>query len=327
MNPKISVIIPNWNGIGIIEDCLNSLLEQTFKDFETIVVDNNSQDDSVKYIKNKFPEVKVIKLEKNFGFAKAINVGVRASKAKYVAFLNNDTYVDKNWLKFLYQAAQKNSARSVASVGPKLLNFYNRKKIDGVGIQINEVGQAKSIGWEQIDEGQYDHQMEVFGVTGGASLFDRSIFITVGLFDENYFMYSEEVDWAFRAQFKGFKALYCPEAVVYHKHKASSKKLPQHLEYWQFRNMTQTIIKDFPLKILFAKWRWLKIILVHFNTYLYQIKNGFFWPPIATDLWIIWHLPQLFISRQKIQSSRVVDTEYIENFLQPKRITFWGIVR
>ena len=308
-----SIIIPNWNGKELLEDCLSSLFAQSFKDFEIILMDNNSSDESIKYVEDNFPQVKIISLHKNFGFAGAINAGVKASKATYVVFLNNDTSAEKDWLSSLVGCA--NSHQEVISVNSKLLNFYDKKTIDGVGILINEAGQAKSIGWEEQDHGQYEKERYIFGATGGASLFKRVDFIKVGMFDENYFMYSEEVDFAFRAQFQGYKSIFCPKALVYHKHKATAKKSPQNIEYWQFRNMTQTIIKDFPVSILVRKWRWLKIILVHLNTVFYQLKNGFWWPPFLADLWILFHLPKLLSQRKKIQSNIKVSSEYIENFL------------
>lgn len=322
---KASVIIPNWNGQDLLIDCLTSLSKQTFKNFEVVLVDNGSEDDSIKYTMKNFPQVKIIKLDKNYGFAKAINVGVRKSEAKYVIFLNNDTKVDKDWVRNLVVCAD--SHPEVISVNSKILNFYNRKLIDGVGISINEVGQARSIGFKEDDRGQYEKEQYIFGATGAASLFKRRDFIKVGGFDENFFMYSEEVDFAFRAQFLGYKSIYCPKAIIYHKHKSTAKKLPQHIEYWQFRNMTQTIIKDFPSSILLKDWRLLKIILVHLNTIFYQIKNGFFWPPLMTDVWLITNLPRLLKMRKKLQSKRLVSDEYIESFFVKKDITFWGLRR
>lgn len=322
---EASVIIPNWNGSKLLKDCLNSLAEQTFKEFKIILVDNGSKDNSLEYVEKNFPQVKIIKLGKNFGFAWAINEGVKTSNAEYVVFLNNDTKVDRNWLGNLIKCAD--SHPEVISVNSKLLNFYEKELIDGVGILINEVGQARSIGWQEKDKGQYDKEQYIFGATGGASLFRREDFIKAGLFDEKYFMYSEEVDFSFRAQFLGYKSIFCPKAVVYHKHKATAKKLPAHIEYWQFRNMTQTIIKDFPTRVLFKNRRWLKIILVHLNTIFYQLKNGFWWSPFLADLWILYHLPRLLSQRRKIQGNKKVEDEYIENFLVEKKITFWGLRR
>lgn len=325
MTIKASVIIPNWNGKNLLKDCLESLRHQSYQAFEIILVDNGSIDGSIEYIKNFFPKVKIISLDKNYGFAKAINEGVKQSGAKYVVFLNNDATVDSCWLENLIKTADNH--RTVISVNSKILNFYDREKIDGVGILINEVGQARSIGWDEKDQGQFDQESYIFGATGGASLFRRNGFIKVGMFDENYFMYSEEVDFAFRAQFMGFKSIYCPKALVYHKHKATAKKMPQNIEYWQFKNMTQTIIKDFPVSIILKKWRWLKIILVHFNTIFYQLKNGFFWPPVLTEIWLLVYLPVLLLQRSRIQNTRVVSDEYIESFLANKKITFYGLLQ
>lgn len=322
---RASVIIPNWNGRYLLEDCLLSLSKQSFKNFEIILVDNGSIDDSLEYVESNFPRVRVLKLRKNFGFAKAINEGVEASNAEYVVLLNNDTAVNKNWLESLIECASEHP--EVISVNSKLLNFYHKKIIDGVGILINEVGQARSIGWQEEDRGHYEKESYIFGATGGASLFKREDFIKLGRFDESYFMYSEEVDLAFRAQFAGFKSIFCPKAIVYHKHKATSKKLLSHIEYWQFRNMTQTIIKDFPASILLKRWRWLKIILVHFNTIFYQLKNGYLWPPILADFWILLHLSQLLKKRREIQKNRKVSDEYIESFFKEKKVTFWGLWR
>ncbi|MBI4036712.1 glycosyltransferase family 2 protein [Candidatus Daviesbacteria bacterium] len=322
-NILASVIIPNWNGKDFIGDCLLSLRKQVIKAYEVIVVDNGSKDGSVNLIEESFPEVTLVKLPNNFGFARAINEGVKKSKAEFVVFLNSDTVVEENWLENLIIFGQK--YRDCISVNSKLLNFFNRNLIDGVGITINEVGQARSIGWKEEDRGQYDKAMYIFGATGGASLFRRKDFLKVGMFDENYFMYSEEVDFAFRAQFLNYKSIYCPKALVYHRHKASAKKKPHHIEYWQFRNMTITIIKDFPTAVLLRKFRWLKILLVHLNTIFYQLKNGFWWAPFRADLWIILYFPYLIYQRIKIQSGRKVGIEYIENFLMPKRITYWGL--
>lgn len=326
MNKLIaSVIIPNWNGQDLLKDCLTSLKRQTFKDFEIILVDNGSTDRSKSYVNNNFPDVKIVYLDKNYGFSKAINEGVKKSKTKYVVFLNNDTEVEKDWLKNLIKSVESHS--NIISVNSKILNYYNRKKIDGVGILINEVGQAKSIGWEEEDRGQYQKEMYIFGATGGASLFNREDFIKIGYFDESYFMYSEEVDFAFRAQFLEYKSLYCPEAVVYHKHKATSKKKPQYIEYWQFRNMYMTIIKNFPTHIIFKNFRWLKIILIYLNTIIYQIKNGFFWPPVAVTMYLFFNFPRLIIQRKKIQNRKRINDIELERFFLPKKITFWKLLK
>lgn len=320
-----SVIIPNLNGKHLLKTCLASLYKQTLKNFEIIVVDNGSTDDSVQYVKKYFPKIQIISLDKNHGFAKAVNEGIKKSKTKFIMLLNNDTEVDKNCLKFLVEAIEIH--QDVGFVAAKMLNFYHRDIIDATGDFIDEVGHANNIGLGEKDGPKFNKPGYIFLATGGGGLFRRELFKKVGFFDENFFAYFEDVDLCLRAQFQGFKGWYEPKAVIYHIHKATSSKNLTFLEYWQFRNMTQTIIKDFPMSILLKKWRWLKIILVHLNTIFYQLKNGFWWSPFLADLWIIFHLPQLLRERRKIQSNRKVSDEYIESFLKNKKITFWKLLK
>ncbi len=322
---KTSVIIPNWNGLDLLADCLTSLSQQIVKNFEVIIVDNGSSDGSIKYIEENFPKFKIIKLDKNYGFAKAVNIGFKKSNAEFVVVLNNDTKTRKDWLQNLIKAAEGH--KQVFAVCSKLLNFYNPTLIDGVGVTINEVGQAKSLGFQKKDGKEFSEERYVFGVTGGAALFRRDLFLKLGGFDEKYFMYFEDLDLSWRAQLLGYKSIYCPSAVVYHKHKASSKKRPQHLEYWQYRNMIATVIKDFPASLLLRRFRWLKILLVHVNTFVYQIKNGFIWPALMVQIWLLWNLPYLLSKRVELQSQRKVSDDYLEQFLEEKKITFWGLFR
>lgn len=320
-----SVVVPNWNGINLLETSLSSLIKQTFIKREIILVDNGSTDGSVEYVRKNFPEVKVIALDKNYGFAKAVNMGIKASKGKYIILINNDTETEKNCIKYLVEAADKHL--NVGFVAAKILNFYNRDTIDSVGDYIDEVGHANNFGLGEKDGPKFNREGYIFLATGGGALFKRDIFDKVGLLDEKYFAYFEDVDLCLRAQLLGFKGWYEPKALIYHIHKATSSKNPALLEYLQFRNLTLTIIKDFPSEVIFKKWRWLKIVLVHFNTIFYQLKNGFWWPPFLADLWILSRLPLLIIDRIGIQSNMKVSPEYIESFLVEKKITFWGLRR
>ena len=128
---KVSVIIPSWNGKELLAVSLRSLAKQTFKDFEVIVVDNGSTDETVSFTKNQFPKIKVVQLAKNYGFAKAVNEGIKQSRSKYLFLLNNDTRVDRNCLKYLVEAADKQ--RGYGMVAAKMLNFNNPRVIDGAG--------------------------------------------------------------------------------------------------------------------------------------------------------------------------------------------------
>ncbi|TSC85389.1 MAG: Uncharacterized protein G01um10147_1165 [Microgenomates group bacterium Gr01-1014_7] len=320
-----SVIIPNWNGKHLLKSSLGSLKEQTLKDFEVIVVDNGSQDGSKDYIKKYFPEVKLIELDKNYGFAKAVNIGIKESNSEYLIFLNNDTEMDKFCLQFLVEAAKNH--KEVGFVAAKMLKFSNRDIIDSAGDYIDWVGHANNIGLGEKDGEEFNQAGYVFLVTGGGGLFKRSVFNKIGLFDEDYFAYFEDVDLCLRAQFQGFKGWYEPRAKIYHIHKATSLKNLAFLEYLQFRNMTIIIIKDFPRKLLIKNFNWLIILLVNLNTVLYLSIRGFFWPAMKAELYILFNLPSLLKKRSMIQKTKKVSDEYIINNFHKKKITFWGILR
>lgn len=318
-----SIIIPNWNGLEFLKTCLSSLQKQTFKDFEIIVVDNGSDDGSIQYIEQNFPTIKLIKLPKNFGFARAINLGVQASVGQVVVLLNNDTEVDKNCLKYLIQAAKKHP--EVGFVAAKMLQFKERNILDSAGDYIDVVGHANNIGMGEYDGPEFNRPGYIFLVTGGGSLFKDKVFKKVGFLDEDFFAYFEDVDFCLRAQMQGFKGWYEPKAIIYHIHKATAKRNPGFLQYLQFRNMMQTIIKDFPGKLLVRDFNWLRIILVNLNTVFYLTKWGFFWSALKAEWYIVTHIIPLLSKRAQIQRKRLVPDQYFIDNVKKKPITFFGL--
>lgn len=318
-----SVIIPNWNGKHLLKTCLSSLQKQSFKDLEVIVVDNGSSDGSIDYIKKYFPDVKLVQLDKNHGFAYAINRGIEKSKSKYIVLINNDTETDKNCIQNLINAA--NDKKDVGFIAAKMLQFHNRGTIDSAGDYIDNVGHANNIGLGQKDGPEFEIAGPVFLVTGGGGLFSREVFDKVGIFDEDYFAYFEDVDLCLRAQMQGFKGWYEPKAVIYHIHKATSSKNKAFLEYLQFRNMMQTIIKDFPAKLL--KNNWLMIVLVNLNTVRYLATRGHIWQALKAEGWILLHLLKLLQKRHQIQVSKKVTDEYLISNFQKKKITLFGLLK
>lgn len=319
-----SVIIPNWNGRHLLKNCLSSLRRQTLINFEVIVVDNGSVDGSVEYIKRYFPEVKVVKLDKNYGFAKAVNIGIRQSRGENIVLINNDTEVDKDCLQYLYQAAQ--SHPQLGFIAAKILNFYHRHIIDSAGDYIDAVGHADNIGRGQIDGLEFSKPRPVFLATGGGALFKRWVFEKVGYFDEDFFAYFEDVDLCFRAQLQGIKGWFEPKAKIYHIHKATADKIKPLTEYLQFRNMTQTVIKNFPTGLLLKDFNWLKMVLVNLNTIRYLALQGYLFEAVRAEIYILFHLPKLLWKRWQIQSSKKVPDKYIIDNIKPKKITFYGLL-
>lgn len=320
-----SVIIPNWNGKHLLEVCLKSLTGQTLKQIEIIVVDNGSVDGSVQLIEKKYPTIRLIKLTKNTGFAYAVNQGIKYSQGKYIVLINNDTQVNKDCLKHLVRTAE--DYPKAGFIAAKMLNFYHRDIIDSVGDYIDNVGHANNIGMGEVDSGEYDKQRTVFLATGGGSLFKREVFEKVGLFDEDYFAYMEDVDLCLRAQMQGFIGLVEPKAKIYHIHKATSSKNKSFSEYLQFRNMMMTVIKDFPGRLILEKWNWLLILLVNLNTVRYLATKGLLIPALQAEWWILWNLPKLLVKRKTIQSSKIVSDDYLINNIKQKKLTFFGLFK
>jgi len=317
-----SVIIPNWNGKHLLKTCLSSLNKQTFKATEIIVVDNGSIDGSLDYIKKYFPKVKVVPLNKNYGFARAVNEGVKISKGKYIVLINNDTEVDKDCIRYLVEAVKVKN--DVGFVAAKMLNFYQRNVIDSAGDWIDVVGHANNIGQGE-KEAIFDTPGYTFLVTGGGGLFKRKVFEKVGLLDEDYFAYFEDVDLCLRAQLQGFKGWFEPRAKIYHIHKATSNKVRSLTEYWQFRNMTMTVIKDFPWGLLKKDFNWLRALLVNLNTIRFLASQGQVLRALQAEGWILIHLPSLLYKRRKIQKTKEVSDEYILSNFKEKRITLFGL--
>jgi GT2 family glycosyltransferase len=316
--PKVSVIIPNWNGVEYLQYCLPSLEQQSYRDFEVIIIDNGSIDQSVRYIEQDFPKYQIIKLSQNIGFSPAVNLGITQAKGEYIALINNDTKLETDCLKYLVNVLD--SQAQIGMVAAKMLQFYRPEYIDSAGDYVDAVGHANNIGLNQKDGPEFEVPKEVFLVTGGGSLLRKRLFDEVGLFDEDYFAYFEDVDLGLRAQMRGYKGWFEPKARIYHMHKATSNRIRPFAEYLQFRNMTMTIIKDFPSVHLWRDFNWLKIILVNLNTIRFLSGQGLFKQAIQAEWYIISQLIPLIRKRHQIQSQMTVSPDYIASNIRPRQL-------
>lgn len=248
MSIEISVIIPNWNGIDFLPYCLNSLRDQTFKEFEIIVVDNGSTDGSADFISRNYSNIKLVKFKKNRGFSKAVNEGIRVAKGKYLLLLNNDVEADPELIKNLHSVVLNKGANFCAC---RMMNFYNRDIIDGAGDGYTREGKAFRIGWGEKSGNKFNKVKGVFGACAGASFYKRELFEEVGLFDVDFFAYQEDTDWNFRANLMGFKCLYIPNAVVFHVGSSTTGSLINNFTvFYNVRNMINVIIKNMPTPLL-----------------------------------------------------------------------------
>ncbi len=243
-SPLVSVIVVNWNGRAHLERCLEALAYQSCRPFETIVVDNGSTDGSVELLGEEYPKVRVISLDRNLGFAAGNNAGILASSAPFIATLNNDTEADPQWLEQLLGPALADP--SVGMVASKMLFAHQLGTINSAGIAIDLAG----IAWDRMggeQDGGGDEVVEVFGPCAGAALYRRVMLEEVGLFDEEFFAYLEDVDLAWRAQLAGWRCLYAPAAKVAHVHSATGVEGSPFKSYHLGRNKLWTIAKNYPL--------------------------------------------------------------------------------
>jgi GT2 family glycosyltransferase len=316
VSPHVTVVVPNWNGERLLNLCLSSLRGQSFKDFETVLADNGSTDNSVEFVAQNFPEVTVVRLEENRGFSTAVNAGIKASSnAEHVALLNNDTEVDPGWLEALVRAAERHPEAGLFA--SKLVDFDDRRVLDGAGDALRKSGLPYRIGHGEIDRGQFDREVFVFGACAGAALYRRSLFDEIGLFDEDFFSYCEDGDISFRAQLAGYRCVYVPGSVVYHMGGASTggKRSPTATRLGT-QNSLNLLVKNLPAPL---GWKMLPSLfagqLLRLATAV--VFRGGLLRAYLSGLAGVWRLlPQMLKKREEIQRRRRVSEDYVRQLLK-----------
>jgi GT2 family glycosyltransferase len=257
------VVIVNWNGKHLLGECLDSLLAQNVGGIEIILVDNGSQDGSAEYVLERYHDVRVVSLPENIGFAGGNNAGIRAASGKYIAILNNDTKVDPNWLMNLLREAEA-SPSVVGMWASKILSYDKPDIIDNVGLLMYPDGLGRGKGRLEVDGGQYDRTGEAFFPSGCAGLYRRKMLDEIGLFDEEFFAYADDVDLGLRARLAGWQCIYVPSAKVYHKYSASSSAHSPFKAFLVERNRILVLLKYYPIEmIVISPFVTLTRLLVH----------------------------------------------------------------
>lgn len=301
--PVVSIVIVNWNGADILPRCLEAVMAQKYRDFEVILVDNASSDRSVLGIEARWPDVQVIRLDQNIGFAAANNLGARRARGRWLATLNNDAFPEPGWLDALIGAAEKNTEyRIIASC---LLKADHPHYVEACGDIYHTSGLAwhrdRNRPYSQIDHGTN----EVFSACAAAALYDRSAFLNVGGFDEDYFGQHEDVDLGFRLRLQGYRCLFVPDAIVHHIGSASFGVESDQAVYLMHRNFVWTYIKDMPG---FLFWRYLPAhLLANLLFMLHYLLRGQSKPILRAKLDAIRGCPMMGKKRKQIQRHRTVD--------------------
>lgn len=243
------IVIPNWNGRRMLEICLPSLYNQSFDNFTVIVVDNGSTDGSVDYLRTNYSQVVVVELQENCGFSAAVNRGIEAGRREWVLLLNNDVEMAPNCLGCL--SLQAVSEPQIRMFALKMLSYTDRTVLDGAGDGVLRGGVGYRFGTLEPDSEKYNLKREVFGACAGAALYHRTLFTNVGLFDEEFFAYLEDVDFNLRAARAGIRCCYVPEAVVYHMGSATTgSKINKLTVRLTTRNNIFVICKNYSLSML-----------------------------------------------------------------------------
>jgi GT2 family glycosyltransferase len=244
------VAVPSYNGRHLLEQILPSLAAQTFREFRVVIVDDASQDGTVPWLRGAWPEAEVVALERNGGVTAAFNHCLAAAgDAELVALFNNDMELAADCLGELVEAMRRHPEAGSATA--KLIDFHRRELLDGAGDVFSWTAMAARRGHGEPDDGRYDEPQPVFGACGGAAVYRRAALEDVGGFDEAFHAFSEDVDWALRAQLAGWECRYVPTAVAFHMGSATlGPGLTDFTAYHLWRNAVWIVAKDFPAAAL-----------------------------------------------------------------------------
>lgn len=245
-SPTVTVIVLNYNGRQHLEGCLPSLLQIEYPSdcLRLMVMDNGSTDDSVAFITREYPEVQIVRSEKNLGFAAGNNMAVRHTDSQYVIFLNNDMRVDSQFVRELIDAVQ--SEPDVVCAGAKILN-WDGSRYDFAGSAAHFAGYAYQLGFgSPVTEGSFEDLCPTLFACGGAMIIDRQVFLDTGGFDEDYFIYFEDMDLGWRLWVLGHKVVFAPKAIAYHHHHGTMRSFADHRKaLLTKRNALYSVIKNY----------------------------------------------------------------------------------
>jgi len=310
---RVAIVVPNWNGADLLRECIDSLLDQTYKDTSIVIVENGSIDSSMDILNKYGNKIKVLRQEINLGFAGGVNVGIKyalENGAEYVGLFNNDAVAKDDWVEKLVKSLDRNPKLGI--VTSKIL-IEGKGILDSTGDWYTTTGMPFPRGRGETDSGQYDKLTDVFGASGGASLYRVKLFEDVGFFDEDFFAYYEDVDISFRAQLRSWKVMYQPAAIAYHKLSATSSKMGYFAIRQSAKNFWFLYIKNvpYPLSLKYlpsALYRYARMFAARF------IKGGaaaFF----KGFLQAIVLIPTKISERRNIQKNKTVSSAYIESIL------------
>ncbi len=306
--PKVSIVIPNRDGatpregLTYLEMILETLRGQRLRDFDVTVVDNGSTDGSVAYLRERWPDVRLVELAENSGFPTAINRGVQASRGRYVALLNNDVELSPDWLELLVGELDRDPG--VGFVTGKIMRYDDRDVIEQAGHDFYTCGRFEPRGLDERDTGQYDERRATPIVTAAAALYRRDALEAADGFDEDYFLYCEDGDVCLRMLLLGYAGLYVPEPKAFHVRGGTVGARPDLPRFYLVRNALITLLKDLPASVLLRSLP--KIALYHWGQLLSARREGFARTVLRAYGSFLRMVPGTLRKRRVVQSDRTV---------------------
>ena len=320
---SVSIVIPHWNNVDILSECLESISSTDFDSVETIVVDNASTDNSVASVRSNYPNVKLIENEKNYGYAGGCNIGAEAAIGNYLIFLNNDTVQEKDWISNLIKTI--NSDDKIAAVQPKILNYYDRNVFDYAGgsgghmdIYCFPFARGRIFSFQEDDEGQYNNKEKCFWSSGTCFMVRRELFQKAGGFDESFFAHMEEIDMCWRLYAMGFEVWVEPDSVVYHKNALTLPMYSHKKYYLNHRNSLLMLLGNYSMKNIFLigiPRLILEKIACFYSILMLDWRH--FTAILRSLFWIIFH-PNVIMKKRKSFSKirTITDKKIMENMMQ-----------
>ncbi len=294
--PLVSVIIPNWNGAHLLPPCLDSLRAQTLHDIEIIVSDDGSTDSSADLLAARYPEVILLRSERNRGFCQAANAGLEASRGEFIALVNNDTEADPRFLEELVRAMQSDT--TIGLCAPKMIYYDDPSRINSAGHACGPNGVVVDLGRGQPDDEWFDQPREVLGASGGAALYRKQMLDEIGIFDPVFVTSVEDVDLDWRAQWAGWRAQYVPTAMIKHREGVSREIDSHRAVFLGLRNTAFVWIKNWPSSSLARHLPRLWRGLCADSFSLIRRGYGMVLPSVFFSLLL--HLPKLLVRRKRI---------------------------
>ncbi len=331
---SITIVIPHYNGIDILKDCLDSLYRNSFKDFETLLIDNGSTDGSPDFVRRNYPQVRLIENSENKGYAGACNQGLEMAASPFVLLLNNDTVMPENFLREMYNTIHAD--KTIGAVQPKIISIQDHDYFDysgGAGGEMDWFGypfaRGRIFDTVEKDRRQYDNmEGQVFWTSGCALLLRKTVADEIGLLDEDFFAHQEEIDWNWRAQLAGYRNVVCYDSHIYHYSGYTLRSDNQRKMYLNHRNNLIMMLKNyalrslilfFPVRVLFEMATVLADILMWDGKRSRAVLDAL--------LFVFTHPVFIWRKRRAVQSGRRVSDSAIIRNMYPGSVVIDHFVR